>query len=69
MPGYAPDLNPDEHVWTYLKRIFRQNPLAQEERIAARVERTMAALQKKPAAVRDFFRHPSVEYIRKALHW
>jgi transposase len=69
LPAYAPDLNPDEHVWTHLKGIFRQNPLDQDERIEARVEATMADLQKNRAAVRNFFGHPAVAYIRKALKW
>ncbi len=68
-PGYAPDLNPDEHVWTHLKQIFRQDPLALDERIEGRVESTMTKLQRDRAAVRKFFQHPAVEYIRKALHW
>ena len=69
LPGYAPDLNPDEHVWTHLKGICRQNPLALDERTEARVEGTMRELQKDRAAVRAFFGHPAVAYIRKALHW
>ena len=69
LPAYAPDLNPDEHVWTYLKGIFRQDPLALDERIEARVEGTMQDLQADRAAVRAFFGHPAVAYIRKALHW
>jgi transposase len=68
-PGYAPDLNPDEHVWTHLKRIFRQNPLALDEAIETRVEGTMTKLQHDRTAVRKFFEHPAVEYIRKALKW
>ena len=69
LPAYAPDLNPDEHVWTHLKGIFRRNPLALDERIEARVEGTMRKLEKDRAAVRAFFGHPAVAYIRKALHW
>jgi len=69
LPAYAPDLNPDEHVWTHLKGIFRQTPLAPDERIEARVEATMTDRQKDRAAVRKFFRHPAVAYIRKALNW
>ena len=69
LPGYAPDLNPDEHVWTHLKRIFRQNPLARDEAIEARVEGTMTKLQRDRAAVRKLFEHPDVAYIRKALKW
>jgi hypothetical protein len=69
LPAYAPDLNPDEHVWTHLKRLFRQNPLALDEAIEARVESTMTKRQRDRAAVRKFFEHPSVAYIRKALRW
>jgi transposase len=27
LPSYAPDMNPDEHVWGYLKNMFRRTPL------------------------------------------
>jgi hypothetical protein len=63
-----PRPEPDEHV-DHLKQIFRQDPLALDERIETRVEHTMTTLQRDRAAVRKFFGHPAVAYIRKALHW
>ncbi len=31
LPGYEPHLNPDEHVWTHVKAMFRQQPGARRE--------------------------------------
>ncbi len=56
-------------MWTHLKRISRQHPLALDEAIEARLEGTMTKLQNDRAAVRQLFNHLAVEYMRKALHW
>lgn len=64
LPGYAPDLNPDELVWSYAKRTGRaRRPLRAGERLADLVHAQLADIARRPALVRSFFRHPSVAYI------
>lgn len=64
LPGYAPDLNPDELVWSYAKRTGNaRRPLRKGERLEERVAAQLAEIGKHPALVRSFFRHPSVAYI------
>lgn len=69
LPRYAPDLNADEHVWTYLKGMFCRDPLDQDEDLERAVKLSMNKIQRDRALVRSFFGHPEVEYIRKALRW
>lgn len=69
LPRYAPDLNPDEHVWAHLKGMFRREPLAKDENLPSAVERGMASIQEDRALVRSFFGHPAVAYVKAALHW
>lgn len=64
LPGYAPDLNPDELVWSHAKRTgHARRPLQHGEKLADRVTQQLAAIGRKPALVRSFFKHPSVAYI------
>jgi transposase len=64
LPGYAPDLNPDELVWSYAKRTgTARRPLQKGEKLDARVTKQLAEIGRRPALVRSFFRHPSVAYI------
>ena len=64
LPGYAPDLNPDELVWSYAKRTgHSRRPLRAGERLADLVHTQLADIARRPALVRSFFRHPGVAYI------
>jgi len=64
LPGYAPDLNPDELVWSHVKRTgVARNPLRAGEKLEIRVEQQLRGLQKKRCLVRSFFEAPSVAYI------
>jgi len=64
LPGYAPDLNPDEFVWNHLRQKgVSKTPLRQGESLRARVAADLAAIQADPPLVRSFFRAPSVDYI------
>lgn len=64
LPGYAPDLNPDELVWSDAKRTGNaRRPLRKGEKLEERVADQLAHIGNKPALVRSFFRHPSVAYI------
>lgn len=64
LPGYAPELNPDELVWSHAKRTgTARRPLQKGEALEARVHEQLASMQKNKALIRSFFRHPSVSYI------
>jgi transposase len=64
LPGYAPDLNPDELVWSHVKRTgTARRPLLAGEKLRDKIEVQLAKLQQMPRLVRSFFRHPSVAYI------
>jgi transposase len=64
LPGYAPDLNPDELVWSHAKRTgVARKPLHKGEKLEERVYNQLQAIADDPKLVRSFFKHPSVAYI------
>lgn len=64
LPGYAPDLNPDELVWSHVKRTgVARRPLQAGEKLRDKIEEQLAKLQQMPRLIRSFFRHPFVAYI------
>jgi transposase len=69
LPGYAPEMNPDEHVWSHLKGMFKRNPLEDGADFDDEVQETMAFIQDERELVRSFFGHPEVAYIKEALGW
>jgi len=65
LPGYAPDLNPDELVWSYVKRTgTARRPLQKGEKLRERIDSELATVRDDPKLVRSFFHAPSVAYIR-----
>ena len=69
LPGYAPELNPDEHVWAALKGMFRRDTMEAGESFTEAVHKAMSTIQESRAWVRKFFEHPEVKYVREALKW
>ncbi len=64
LPGYAPELNPDELVWSHVKRTgVARTPLHKGETLGDKIGVQLAALKKAPRLIRSFFRTPSVAYI------
>lgn len=64
LPGYAPELNPDELVWSHAKRTgHARRPLRAGEKLAERVSAQLADIGNNRRLVRSFFKHPSVAYI------
>jgi transposase len=63
LPPYAPDLNPDEFVWNYLKGTgVAKTPLRQDESLKVRVEADLAKLRANRKLLRSFFMADSVVY-------
>ena len=64
LPGYAPELNPDELVWSHMKRTgVARAPLRRGERLQAKIEAQLGAIKRMPQLIRSFFKMPSVAYI------
>ncbi len=64
LPGYAPELNPDELVWSHAKRTGNaRRPLQKGEKLGPRIAAQLAEIAQNPKLVRSFFKHPSVAYI------
>lgn len=64
LPGYAPELNPDEMVWSHVKRtgVSRQ-PLRKGEKLREKIAEQLSLLRQMPSLIRSFFQAPSVAYI------
>jgi len=63
LPPYAPDLNPDEFVWSYAKTNgVSKKPLHQNESLKKRVESDLKTIQQDKRLVRSFFCAQSVAY-------
>ena len=64
LPGYAPELNPDELVWSHMKRTgVARTPLRKGEKLIDKVEAQLAQICRLPNLIRSFFKAPSVAYI------
>jgi transposase len=63
LPGYAPELNPDEFAWSNLRsKGTSKKPLKKNESLRKRVEKDLASIKKDKPLVRSFFCAPSVVY-------
>jgi transposase len=62
LPSYSPDLNPDEHVWAQKHHTMGRCTITGPDQMKPRVMRFLRSLQKTPALVQAFFRHPSTRY-------
>ena len=64
LPGYAPELNPDELVWSHMKRTgVARAPLRGNEKLRDKIAAQLAAIKRMPQLVRSFFQAPTVAYI------
>ena len=65
LPAYAPDLNPDEFVWSHMKTNgVSKKPLKKNESLKDRIEEDLLNLYENPALVRSFFCAESVVYAK-----
>src|ERR1700751_940263 len=64
LPGYAPELNPDELVWSHVKRTgIARAPLRRGETLREMIEAQLKAMKRMPQLIRSFFKAPTVAYI------
>lgn len=64
LPGYAPELNPDELVWNYMKRTgTAKRPLVKGELLHERIDTELLSIKHNSALVRCFFKAEHVSYI------
>ncbi len=63
LPGYSPDLNPDEWVWRNLKShgVGRQS-ISGPDHLLSLVKKTMRSLQRRPKVIRSFFKQAGGGY-------
>ncbi len=58
LPGYAPDVNPDEGVWRYLKRVELRNRCCHDLReLQDEFRRAVARLRRKRHILKACIRH------------
>jgi transposase len=64
LPGYAPELNPDEWVWKHVKhdRIGRAGVTSPDD-LKAKALAALHRLQRLPHLIQGFFRDPNLRYI------
>ena len=64
LPGYSPELNPDEWVWKNVKhdRIGKTGVTSKED-LKSKATGALRRLQKRPGLVRAFFADPHLRYI------
>lgn len=56
LPGYAPELNPDEGVWHYLKHVEMGNVCAQDmQDLREKLQQAYRRLKAKPEIIKAFF--------------
>jgi len=56
LPSYSPELNPDEHVWSYLKKNkLRAHAARSKDELKTLTINSMRSIQMKPALIRSFF--------------
>ena len=65
LPPYAPDLNPDEFVWSHMKNNgVSKRPLKQNESLQQRIDQDLNAFKRNRRLVRSFFCSASVVYAK-----
>jgi transposase len=63
LPPYAPDLNPDEFVWSHLKTNgTSKKPLRKNESLKQRVDDDLSKIKKDKKLISSFFKAESVSY-------
>lgn len=65
LPPYAPDLNPDEFVWSHMKNNgVSKKPLRTNESLQSRIDQDLNNIRDNPKLVKSFFQANSVVYAK-----
>ena len=65
LPGYSPELNPDEWVWKNVKHDdIKRRGIQRGSELFGIATRALERLQRLPETIRGFFRDPALAYIR-----
>jgi transposase len=64
LPGYSPELNPDETVWAYVKHhVVGKKIITGPDQFLKVVKEALYALMHRPSIISAFFHKPSLQYI------
>ena len=64
LPGYSPELNPDEWVWKNVKHDdIKRAGIQRGSELFGIAVRALERLQQLPEVIRGFFRDPALAYI------
>jgi hypothetical protein len=64
LPGYSPELNPEDLVWNYMTRTgTARRPLGKRGTLQDNIEADMLEIQRYPGFAKSFFRAPYVAHI------
>jgi transposase len=64
LPGYAPEINPDEYVWNYLKSEGpSKRPMKIGESLMERVTNILQYMKEMPDLIRNLFKAPELDYL------
>lgn len=63
LPGYSPNLNPDELVWSNAKREVQRKLSKTKGELEKNIRTYMHRIQKKDGFIKGLFDHPDVAYI------
>ena len=65
LPAYAPDLNPDEFVWSHMKNNgVSKKPLKRNESLQRRINEDLNRIKGNKKLVRSFFQAKTVVYAK-----
>jgi transposase len=63
LPGYSPELNPDEQVWNHVKHHgVGRTTLESRSHLLHRAKSRLFSLQRRPETIRSFFQLPDTRY-------
>jgi transposase len=65
LPGYSPELNPDELVWSTAKSFVQRKMVRTKKELERTIATFLHSIQKRKGYIEQLFLHPEVAYITK----